>query len=147
VFIKYNQNLKNRFKRKDLIDPISLDDIDASNEWMTGHMVEGDNSDVEVKDELVFEGDTLTWGDVTRASGAGERLHMTRQHATAKSKGKGKEKASTSTMQPNFVEIEEEATFEDDSHDDNFEYDSKEEEDYGDGSEDGSGDDDDDNWN
>lgn len=66
MFIKYNQKLKNHFKRRDLIDHISLKDIDDSNEWPTDH--DEDNSDAE--DVLVFEDDTLTLRIVQQASRA-----------------------------------------------------------------------------
>lgn len=54
-------------------------------------------------------------------------------------------RASTSLSKWGNVEIEEEATIDDDLVDENFEYDSKEEENYDVGLEDGS-EDDDDNW-
>lgn len=122
MFIKYNQKLKNRFKRKDLIDPISLEYIDDSNEWMTGFVE--NSSDAE--DDLVFEDDTLTWGVVQRASGVGERAHLTRQHHHV-TKSKGKEKASSSTP----IRNEEDANFDDISEEDDLDYNSKEDEDYG----------------
>lgn len=122
VFIKYNQKLKNRFKRKDLIDPISLEDIDDSNEWMTGFME--NNSDAE--EDLVFEDDSLTWGVVQRASGAGEMAHLTRQHHRV-TKSKGKKKASSSTP----IRNEEDANFDDIWEEDDLDYNSKEDEDYG----------------
>ncbi|GKV51788.1 hypothetical protein SLEP1_g58413 [Rubroshorea leprosula] len=50
---------------KDEIDPISLDYIDDSNEWLIGKMG-GDQDDAE--NELVFGDDDLTWGEVARAS-------------------------------------------------------------------------------
>ena len=66
VFIKYNQALKERFDNRDVIDPIVLNDIDESNEWLVGEMG-GD----EVAKELVFDDDTLTCGDVANVVGAG----------------------------------------------------------------------------
>lgn len=47
----------------DIIDPISLKDIDESNEWLIGRM------DKE-EDEHVFNDDSLTWGDISRVAGA-----------------------------------------------------------------------------
>jgi hypothetical protein len=38
VFLKYNQKIKARYDRHDVIDPISLDDTDDSNEWLLGKM-------------------------------------------------------------------------------------------------------------
>ncbi|XP_039046239.1 uncharacterized protein LOC120186354 [Hibiscus syriacus] len=40
VYVKYNQALKRRYNHRDVIDPISLDDIDESNEWLLGRMDE-----------------------------------------------------------------------------------------------------------
>ncbi|XP_050937796.1 uncharacterized protein LOC103500453 [Cucumis melo] len=64
VFIKYNRALKRRYNLRDIFDPISLRDIDDSNEWLIG----GLDDDSEEEDELVFDDDTLTWGDVSRAT-------------------------------------------------------------------------------
>ncbi|XP_061339274.1 uncharacterized protein LOC133285964 [Gastrolobium bilobum] len=38
VYIKYNKTLKYRFDNRDLIDPILLNGIDESNEWLVGDM-------------------------------------------------------------------------------------------------------------
>ena len=38
VFVKYNQKMKTRYDKRDVIDPISLDDIDESNEWVLNHL-------------------------------------------------------------------------------------------------------------
>ena len=62
VYIKYNRTLMKRYNKCHTIDPISLKDINDSNEWLMGRM----------EDDLVFEGDDLTWGNVARASGAEE---------------------------------------------------------------------------
>uniref|UniRef100_A0A0R0K6W7 BED-type domain-containing protein n=1 Tax=Glycine max TaxID=3847 RepID=A0A0R0K6W7_SOYBN len=44
VFVKYNQQLKQRYNARDEIDPISLNDIDVCNEWLVGEMdQDGDN--------------------------------------------------------------------------------------------------------
>ncbi|GJT83225.1 3-hydroxyisobutyryl-CoA hydrolase 1-like protein [Tanacetum coccineum] len=40
VYVKYNRQLKKRFDRRDLIDPLLLNDIDESNEWLIGRMYE-----------------------------------------------------------------------------------------------------------
>ncbi|XP_050252405.1 uncharacterized protein LOC126698931 [Quercus robur] len=57
VFVKYNQKMKARYNKRDVIDPISLDDIDESNEWLLGEM--GAKPSMNVEDELVFD-DGLT---------------------------------------------------------------------------------------
>ncbi|KAG4967812.1 hypothetical protein JHK87_033463 [Glycine soja] len=46
VFVKYNQQLKQRYNARDEIDPISLNDIDVYNEWLVGEMDEDDDNDV-----------------------------------------------------------------------------------------------------
>lgn len=69
VFVKYNRALKRRYDVRDTIDPISLKDIDESNEWLTGRV------DGEEDDEYVFEDDSLTWRDVDRAAGVGDAIH------------------------------------------------------------------------
>ncbi|XP_019226720.1 PREDICTED: uncharacterized protein LOC109208135 [Nicotiana attenuata] len=67
VYVKYNRALKTRFDLRNIIDPISLDHIDHSNEWLVGEM----GVNFEAENELVFGGDDdLTWGDVARASGS-----------------------------------------------------------------------------
>ncbi|XP_059654196.1 uncharacterized protein LOC132300907 [Cornus florida] len=53
VFIKYNRALRRRYNMRDTLDPILLDDIDESNEWLTGRM---DDSDAE--HDLVYEDDS-----------------------------------------------------------------------------------------
>ncbi|GKD38824.1 hypothetical protein Tco_1259031 [Tanacetum coccineum] len=61
------------FNIGDTTDPILLDDIDESNEWLMGKM-DGE----EGADEFVFEDDELTWADVDRAAGASEPAYSTR---------------------------------------------------------------------
>ncbi|XP_058179305.1 uncharacterized protein LOC131298048 [Rhododendron vialii] len=68
VFVKYNRALKRRYLKRDRIDPISLKDIDESNEWLARKMEE----------EAVFEGDDLNWNDVALASRAEEPRKTTR---------------------------------------------------------------------
>ncbi|KAE8687321.1 3-hydroxyisobutyryl-CoA hydrolase 1-like [Hibiscus syriacus] len=89
VYVKYNRALKRRYNHRDVIDPISLDDIDESNEWLLGRMDE----DEEENEDYVFDDDDLTWKDVGIASGAYERDHNTRRKNVASSSSKGKEKA------------------------------------------------------
>ncbi|GJT77109.1 uncharacterized protein Tco_1043834 [Tanacetum coccineum] len=76
VFVKYNQKLKARYDNRKTIDPICLDDVDESNEWLTG------SNDAE--GEFVFgEDEALTWGTVACASGVNEPMHYTRRNASA----------------------------------------------------------------
>ncbi|XP_070042087.1 uncharacterized protein [Nicotiana tomentosiformis] len=49
VFIKYNRTLRCRYNARNVIDPISLDNIDDANEWLTG--VPKDHADEEVFEE------------------------------------------------------------------------------------------------
>ena len=47
MFVKYNQQLKQRYNARDEIDPISLNDIDVCNEWLVGEMDQDDDNDSE----------------------------------------------------------------------------------------------------
>ncbi|XP_008441704.3 uncharacterized protein LOC103485783 [Cucumis melo] len=78
VFIKYNRALKRRYSLRDIVDPISLRDINDSNEWLIGRL----DDDSEEEDELVFDDDTLTWGDVSRAAEAKEPTFYSRARAS-----------------------------------------------------------------
>ncbi|KAH1198220.1 hypothetical protein GmHk_18G051832 [Glycine max] len=74
VYVKYNQALLDRFECHDDIDPIALNDIDNSNEWLLGEL-EGE----EAGNDLVFDDDDdLNWLDVAEATGTGEPLQNTR---------------------------------------------------------------------
>ncbi|KAL5144536.1 hypothetical protein HKD37_06G014813 [Glycine soja] len=65
VYVKYNQALLDRFECHDVIDPIALNDIDDSNEWLLGEL-EGEEAD----NDLVFDDDDeLNWLDVVEATG------------------------------------------------------------------------------
>ncbi|GER42567.1 hAT transposon superfamily [Striga asiatica] len=92
VYVKYNRALRLRYDGRDRIDPILLNEIKESNEWLLGKMEgESDGDD----DDLVFEGEDLTWDAVAKASGAEEPTYRTREKAqSSKSKevdkGKGK---------------------------------------------------------
>ena len=92
VFMKYNQKMKAWYDKHDVIDPISLDDIDESNEWLLGEM--SAELYMNVGDELVFDddGDGLTWGVMARAAGVGEP----RKHTRFQTKLRANSKASTS---------------------------------------------------
>ncbi|KAL8532011.1 hypothetical protein ACS0TY_008567 [Phlomoides rotata] len=87
VFVKYNRALKRRYDARDHIDPISLKDIDESNEWVVGRMEDEE-------DELVFEGGDLTWGVAAAAMGVDEPTYDTRAKAT-----KGKEPVTCASKQ------------------------------------------------
>nr|XP_023900594.1 uncharacterized protein LOC112012442 [Quercus suber] len=98
VFVKYNQKMKARYDKRDVIDPISLDEIDKSNEWLLGEM--GAEPSINVEDELVFDDDDdgLTWGVVARAAGVGEPRKNTRFQTKSRASSKA------STLQPNIEE-------------------------------------------
>ena len=53
--MKYNQKIKAQYDTRDVIDPISLDDIDERNEWLFREM--SAQPSMNVKDELVFDDD------------------------------------------------------------------------------------------
>ncbi|RVW15741.1 hypothetical protein CK203_075341 [Vitis vinifera] len=84
VYIKYNRALKRRYNERNTIDPISLKDIDDSNEWLIGRM-EDEDSHGGAQDDFVFDDDNLTWGDVARAAGVEEARFDTRARARASS--------------------------------------------------------------
>ena len=93
MYIKYNRTLKRRYDARDLIDPIRLDNIDDSNEWLVGCPEDQD-------DELVYEDDDLTWGSVATTMGADENIYNLRRlssRSRALDKGKGVESTSTSS--------------------------------------------------
>ncbi|KAF7833672.1 protein FAM50A-like [Senna tora] len=68
-------SLRRRFNERDSIDPISLKDIDDSNEWLLGKVEEE-------LDDNVFKNDDLTWQDVAIASGAEEPLRYSRKRSS-----------------------------------------------------------------
>ncbi|RVW13361.1 hypothetical protein CK203_095743 [Vitis vinifera] len=84
AYIKYNRALKRRYNERNTIDPISLKDIDDSNEWLIERM-EDEDSHGGAQDDFVFDDDNLTWGDVARAAGAEEARFDTRARARASS--------------------------------------------------------------
>ncbi|KAG5590033.1 hypothetical protein H5410_040547 [Solanum commersonii] len=91
VYIKYNRTLKRRYDARDLIDPIHLDNIDDSNEWLVGCP-----EDQEV--QLVYEDDDLTWGSVATTIGADESIyHLKRLSSRSRALDKGKGVETTST--------------------------------------------------
>ncbi|XP_075473611.1 uncharacterized protein LOC142504630 [Primulina tabacum] len=90
VYIKYNRALKRRYAMRDKIDPISLSEIDDSNEWLLGKLDDSDNEND--NNDLVFEDDDLRWSDVAQAVGVGESAYDFRSRNASTSKG-----ASSST--------------------------------------------------
>ncbi|XP_020266625.1 uncharacterized protein LOC109842127 [Asparagus officinalis] len=68
VYCKYNQALKERYDRRDSIDPIKLADIDESNEWLLGQFGAGENAE----NDLVEGEDNLTYGVIGDAIGVEE---------------------------------------------------------------------------
>ncbi|XP_050945326.1 uncharacterized protein LOC103499176 [Cucumis melo] len=98
VFIKYNRALKRQYNLRDIVDPISLRDIDDSNEWLIGRL----DDDSEEEDELVFDDDILTWGDVSRAAGAKEPTFYSRARASGATNVSC---SSSSTTQPTPKQI------------------------------------------
>ncbi|KAI0519522.1 hypothetical protein KFK09_006971 [Dendrobium nobile] len=85
VYVKYNRALIRRFNHRDVIDPISLTEIDDANEWLTGKL--DDESDEE-NDFIVGEED-LTWTSVAKATGVYDKSYNIRERS------KGKEKESS----------------------------------------------------
>ena len=103
VYIKYNRTLMKKYTERHTIDPIILKDIDDSNEWLMGRMeYEG-----AAEDDLVFEGDDLTWGDVASASGAEELRVYTRAKATKTPTPKPNSRPSSSKHTPTLALIDE----------------------------------------
>nr|XP_016436161.1 PREDICTED: uncharacterized protein LOC107762330 [Nicotiana tabacum] len=93
VFIKYNRTLRRRYNARNIIDPISLDNIDDANEWLTG--VPEDHVDEEVFEET----SNFTWDDVAEARGIGEKIYGFRgSTSTSSSQRKGKEAATLSLV-------------------------------------------------
>ena len=86
VYIKYNRALKKRYNEHDTIKPIILKEIDEGDEWLIGRMDDEDShSHVDAQDDLVFDDDDLTWGDVARASEAKDSRFDTRARDRASS--------------------------------------------------------------
>ena len=94
VFVKYNRALKRRSLRSVCAtrDPILLDEIDDSNEWLIGRM-DGDSSD----------NDDLSWNVVSQAMGVEEPSYSTRgvgaKGASSSKTDKGKGIASSNQKQ------------------------------------------------
>ena len=125
--MKYNRALRRRFKKGQNVDPILLDDIDESNEWLMGRM-EDNGSDGD--EEYVFNDDcNLTWEQVGRASGANDPSYHTRasrirDSAGPSSRDKGKAIASGSAprISQKFVLVDDDEEVEEDVVGDDEEY-------------------------
>ena len=60
--------MKKRYDEHDTIDPIILKETDKSNEWLIGRTDDEYSHDhLDTQDDLVFDDDDLTWGDVLLA--------------------------------------------------------------------------------
>ncbi|KAL0386203.1 UNVERIFIED_CONTAM: hypothetical protein Sradi_3014600 [Sesamum radiatum] len=86
VFIKYNGALRWRYDARDTIDPILLDEIDESNEWLLRSLT----LDSDEENATVFEDDDLTWGDVARAVGVDEEACSLPFQSTKEPRGTSK---------------------------------------------------------
>ncbi|XP_050946565.1 uncharacterized protein LOC127151186 [Cucumis melo] len=102
VFIKYNKALKRRYNLQDIVGPISLRDIDDSNEWLIGRL----DDDSEEEDELVFYDDTLTWGDVSRAIGAKEPTFYSKARASGAKTNVSCSSSSTTQPTPKQINLD-----------------------------------------
>lgn len=95
VFIKYNKALYERFQRRRIqnnsedFDPICVDELNYSSEWMTGE--EG------ACNEFVYEEDGLTWAEVDEAMGATDFLINVRPRRTSTIRGRGRGRGESST--------------------------------------------------
>ncbi|KAK1376692.1 hypothetical protein POM88_032936 [Heracleum sosnowskyi] len=105
VFVKYNRALRRRYELRDKIDPISLNEIDESNEWLVGSFDgEGENNE---NDYVFSEADGLTYKDVANASGAEEPYYSTRRSSRASagsSKVQGKHASSGSSSKKRLID-------------------------------------------
>ena len=88
-----------RFKLQDTLDPISLKDVDESNEWLTGR-----TEDESAEDQSIFDGKDLTQGDIARASGVEEERINLRSRG-----GRGGERAAGPSSDSNHASCEREA--------------------------------------
>jgi hypothetical protein len=77
VITKYIQTLKKRYERDNMIDPVFMDDIDTSKEWLMGD----EDSEGQAQHDLVFDDDDFSWLDVEIAIGAAEPIINTRSQA------------------------------------------------------------------
>ena len=95
VYVKFNRSLNRRSKRNDKADPILLNEIDESNEWLLGTMEQNG------ADNIVFEGEDLTRDVVEDAVGVNEPIYSTR--GALKDKGVARSSTSRSPAQDKGV--------------------------------------------
>ncbi|KAF5944137.1 hypothetical protein HYC85_018214 [Camellia sinensis] len=113
VYVKYNRTLRFRYDMRNTLDPISLQNIDESNEWLLGRM---DGESDEDNKPVFDDDDGLTWATVARASGVEESSHASR--ATS-SRSKAQPRISKpSTLTPLQLIDEEEAGSDDTEEED-----------------------------
>ncbi|XP_016164569.1 uncharacterized protein LOC107607097 [Arachis ipaensis] len=82
VFIKYNQQLIERYNLKDEVDPIALNDIDECNEWLVGEIGTATFREDSVDDDADFvhqDDNTLSWNLVFEAMGGHDPTTNTRR--------------------------------------------------------------------
>ena len=108
---------------RDMVDPISLKNIDESNEWLLGRI----DRKLDEDDELVFDDDILTWADVATASGVGESSQRTSATSTSRARATPRVTRSSNVLQ---LVNEEEAGLEETNGEDVDGYKSNDEEDY-----------------
>ncbi|KAL8544351.1 hypothetical protein ACS0TY_004770 [Phlomoides rotata] len=121
VFVKYNRSLKRRYDSRDRVDPISLKEIDESNEWL------GDRSD-EDDEDFIFEGDDLTWNMVGEALGVDEPEYQTRGKRSSTNVGSSSVGPPKDEDEVDFEEGEDEEEEEYIDDDDQFGEDEEEDE-------------------
>ena len=100
--------MKKRYNERDTIDPIILKEIDESNEWLIGRMDDEDSHDhVDAQDDLVFDDDDLTWGDVAKASEVEEPRFDTRARASSSKlpSSRGNDITSNSRPMPSSLSL------------------------------------------
>ncbi|RWR73913.1 hypothetical protein CKAN_00222200 [Cinnamomum micranthum f. kanehirae] len=95
VFVEYNRALECRYDMRDILDPISLKNIDESNEWLLGRI----DRELDEDDEFVFDDDILTWGDVATASEVGESSQRSRATSTSRARATPRVTRSSSVLQ------------------------------------------------
>ena len=89
MYVKYNRQLKKRFDRRDVIDPLSLNEIDESNEWLIGRMYE----------------DEPPRNDQSHVDDSNYNLRSNDVYATSTSRGRG---MGGSSSRSNFVDEDDE---------------------------------------
>ncbi|XP_058767680.1 uncharacterized protein LOC131641396 [Vicia villosa] len=103
VFIKYSQNLKERFDSDDLIDLVVMeDDFDTRSLWLSGGE---DETQPEPDNDMVFDGEDLSWLDVEIASGAAEPAINTMSQAALQKNAAAPPPPSSSRSKPKAKEV------------------------------------------